>query len=80
MFQFEKPGRRDDFDYPQMVKESVTKALADATIKYNDLNQAVVGYVYGMYYFLLIIFDLTETIIFDGKQENQHVDSALCMK
>ena len=45
--QFEKPGRRDDFDYPQMVKESVSKALTDANIKYTDLKQAVVGYVYG---------------------------------
>jgi len=47
MTKFEKPGRRDDFDYPQMVKESVTKALADANVKYTDLKQAVVGYVYG---------------------------------
>lgn len=31
-----------------MVKESVTKALADANIKYNDIEQAVCGYVYGM--------------------------------
>lgn len=45
--QFEKPGRRDDFDYPQMVKESVTKALADAAVQYTDVKQAVVGYVYG---------------------------------
>ncbi|XP_055305629.1 sterol carrier protein 2 isoform X2 [Sitodiplosis mosellana] len=47
MTKFEKPGRRDDFDYPQMVKESVSKALTDANIKYTDLKQAVVGYVYG---------------------------------
>lgn len=46
--QFEKPGRRDDFDYPQMVKESVSKALTDANVKYTDLKQAVVGYVYGL--------------------------------
>lgn len=45
--QFEKPGRRENFDYPQMVKESVTKALADAKIPYNEVKQAVVGYVYG---------------------------------
>jgi len=25
--QFEKPGRRDDFDYPQMAKESGKTAL-----------------------------------------------------
>lgn len=32
-----------------MAKESVTKALADAKVKYTDINQAVVGYVYGLY-------------------------------
>lgn len=48
--QFEKPGRRNDFDYPQMVKESVTKALADANIKYTEIDQAVCGYVFGLYY------------------------------
>lgn len=47
MTAFEKPGRRSDFDYPQMVKESVTKALNDANVKFTDVNQAVVGYVYG---------------------------------
>lgn len=47
VLQFEKPGRRNDFDYPQMVKESVTKALADASVQYKDVKQAVVGYVYG---------------------------------
>lgn len=47
--QFEKPGRRKDFDYPQMVKESVTKALVDANVKYTDIDQAVCGYVFGLY-------------------------------
>jgi len=47
MTKFEKPGRRNDFDYPQMVKESVTKALADAKVNYNQIKQAVVGYCYG---------------------------------
>lgn len=46
-FQFEKPGRRENFDYPQMVKESVTKALADAKINYKDIQQACVGFVSG---------------------------------
>lgn len=46
-----------------MVKESVTKALADATIRYNDVNQAVVGYVYGMYFVCPIIFGSTEFIL-----------------
>ena len=44
---FEKPGRSDDFDYPEMSKESVSKALEDAAVNYNDIQQAIVGYVYG---------------------------------
>ena len=47
MFQFEKPGRREDFDYPDMAKEAVTKALKDAKIEYKEVKQAVVGYCYG---------------------------------
>lgn len=46
-FQFEKPGRREDFDYPQMAVESVTKALQDAKINIEKIDQACVGYVYG---------------------------------
>ncbi|KAG1714347.1 Non-specific lipid-transfer protein [Nymphon striatum] len=45
--QFSKPGSREDFDYPQMVKESVTKCLADAKLSYKCIEQACVGYVYG---------------------------------
>ena len=44
---FEKPGRRDDFDYPQMAEESVGKALQDAKVNYKDIEQAFVGYVFG---------------------------------
>lgn len=47
MTKFEKPGRRENFDYPEMAKEAVTKALADAKINYSEVKQAVVGYVYG---------------------------------
>jgi len=47
MTKFEKPGRRDNFDYPDMAKESVTKALEDAKLQYGDIQQATVGYVYG---------------------------------
>ncbi|XP_072021315.1 sterol carrier protein 2-like isoform X2 [Amphiura filiformis] len=47
MTNFEKPGRRDDFDYPQMAKEAGTKALKDAGISYEEVEQATVGYVYG---------------------------------
>ncbi|XP_071116602.1 sterol carrier protein 2-like [Haliotis cracherodii] len=47
MTKFEKPGRREDFDYPDMAKESCTKALQDAGISYDKIEQACVGYVYG---------------------------------
>ena len=46
MTKFEKPGSRD-WDYPDMAKESGTKALKDAGIPYEEVDQAVVGYVYG---------------------------------
>ncbi|MGW5704678.1 lipid-transfer protein [Amycolatopsis japonica] len=47
MTKFEKPGRREGWDYPQMAKESGTKALADAGISFDEVRQAYVGYVYG---------------------------------
>ncbi|CAF3351987.1 unnamed protein product [Rotaria socialis] len=47
MTKFEKPGRREDFDYPDMAKESTTKAIKDAGVSYKDVEQAFVGYVYG---------------------------------
>ncbi|XP_034270986.1 sterol carrier protein 2 [Pantherophis guttatus] len=47
MTKFEKPGRRENFDYPDMAKEAGQKALADAGIPYSSIEQACVGYVYG---------------------------------
>ena len=47
MTKFEKPGRREGWDYPQMAKESGTKALADAGIDYGQIQQGYVGYVAG---------------------------------
>jgi acetyl-CoA acyltransferase len=47
MTKFEKPGRREGWDYPQMAKESGTNALADAGLTYDAIEQAYVGYVYG---------------------------------
>ncbi|WP_327095589.1 lipid-transfer protein [Nocardia vinacea] len=52
MTKFEKPGRRTNedgsaWDYPDMARESGTKALADAGIDYREVEQAYVGYVYG---------------------------------
>ena len=46
MTKFEKPGRRD-WDYPDMVREAGTKALEDARIGYQEIEQVGVGYVYG---------------------------------
>src|SRR3954451_13065328 len=46
MTKFEKPQRRE-WDYPDMARESGTKALEDAGIDYSLIEQAIVGYVYG---------------------------------
>lgn len=46
MTKFEKPGSKD-WDYPDMVKEAGTKALADAGIPFSEIQQAVAGYCYG---------------------------------
>jgi acetyl-CoA acyltransferase len=46
MTKFEKPGSKD-WDYPDMAKESGTKALDDAGVTYEDVEQAYVGYCYG---------------------------------
>ena len=46
MTKFEKPGSKD-WDYPQMAKEAGQKALADAKIPYDAVEQVAVGYCYG---------------------------------
>lgn len=46
MTKFEKPGARE-WDYPDMARESGTKALADAGVGFDAVQQAFVGYVYG---------------------------------
>jgi len=46
MTKFEKPGRRE-WDYPDMVKEAGDKALADAGVPYDEIEQVYVGYCYG---------------------------------
>jgi len=46
MTRFEKPGNRD-WDYPDMAKEAVTKALVDAGVQYTEIKQACIGYCYG---------------------------------
>ena len=46
MTKFEKPGRRE-WDYPDMVEEAGTKALADAGVVYEEIQQVYAGYCYG---------------------------------
>jgi len=47
MTKFEKPGSRENFDYPDMALESGTAALQDAGIDYTQVEQAYAGYCYG---------------------------------
>ena len=46
MTKFEKPGGKD-WDYPDMAREAGTKALDDAGVPYDTIEQAAVGYCYG---------------------------------
>ena len=47
MTPFVKPGSREGWDYPDMVADAGTEALADAGITYDQIDQAVVGYNFG---------------------------------
>ncbi len=46
MTKFDKPGSKEG-DYPDWAKEAGEKALADAGIPYEDVEQAFAGYCYG---------------------------------
>jgi acetyl-CoA acetyltransferase len=46
MTKFDKPGTKDG-DYPDWAKEAGEKALADAGVGYEQIEQAYAGYVYG---------------------------------
>ena len=46
MTKFEKPFSRE-WDYPDMAKEAGQRALADAGIPYDAVEQVAVGYCYG---------------------------------
>ncbi|MFI0445780.1 thiolase C-terminal domain-containing protein [Actinomadura sp. 6N118] len=46
MTKFEKPGSRD-WEYPDMAKEAVGKALEDAGVAYDQIEQAYAGSMYG---------------------------------
>ena len=47
MTAFEKPGRREDWDYPDMGREAGAAALADAGVDFSSVQEAVAGYCYG---------------------------------
>lgn len=47
MTKFEKPGSREDWDYPDMAFEAASSALGDAGVSYEEVERACVGYVYG---------------------------------
>jgi acetyl-CoA acyltransferase len=46
MTKFAKPGTKDG-DYPDWANEAGTKALQDAGVAYEDVQQAFAGYCYG---------------------------------
>ncbi len=46
MTKFDKPGTKEG-DYPDWAKEAGAKALADAGVPYDAIEQAYAGYVYG---------------------------------
>jgi acetyl-CoA acyltransferase len=46
MTKFDKPGTKEG-DYPDWAKEAGTKALDDAGVTYDQIEQAFAGYVYG---------------------------------
>jgi acetyl-CoA acetyltransferase len=46
MTKFDKPGTKEG-DYPDWAKEAGEKALADAGVEYDLVEQAYVGYCYG---------------------------------
>ena len=46
MTPFLKPSDNNP-DYPEMAKVAINRALSDATCNYNQVQAAIVGYVYG---------------------------------
>ncbi len=46
MTKFEKPGSKE-WDYPDMAREAGTRALEDAGLAIDKIEQAAVGYCYG---------------------------------
>uniref|UniRef100_A0A2K6K0B0 propanoyl-CoA C-acyltransferase n=1 Tax=Rhinopithecus bieti TaxID=61621 RepID=A0A2K6K0B0_RHIBE len=48
MTKFMRPGAENSRDYPDLAGEAGQKALADAQIPYSAVDQACVGYVFGV--------------------------------
>ena len=46
MTKFMRPGKHS-FDYPDLAKVAMQRALRDAGITFEQVEQAYVGYVYG---------------------------------
>ena len=46
MTRFYKPGKHDK-DYPELANIAINRALKDANITYDKVQQAYAGYVYG---------------------------------
>jgi acetyl-CoA acyltransferase len=46
MTKFDKPGTKQG-DYPDWAREAGARALADAGLRYSDIEQAFAGYCYG---------------------------------
>ncbi|MBN9109396.1 MAG: lipid-transfer protein [Pseudonocardia sp.] len=47
MTKFEKPGRREGWDYPDIGREAATNALLDAGVPYDCVQHAFLAYCYG---------------------------------
>jgi acetyl-CoA acyltransferase len=47
MTDFVKPSARPDWDYPDMVRDAGTQALADAGVTYEQIQYVGVGYCFG---------------------------------
>jgi acetyl-CoA acyltransferase len=47
MTPFVKPGQEGAADYPELARIAGTRALEDAGVAYDEVEQAYVGYVYG---------------------------------
>ena len=46
MTKFYKPGKHDK-DYPELAEQAMSRALRDSGLKYDAVQAAYVGYVYG---------------------------------